>query len=364
MSTERTTFKRETLLKQLSIVAAKLPFLDLPATIKAIYAFGGLLREKKRLHDIDIICLYSQTEEQSRRWRQFQENFCTVNLHNNRRPIHELWPLFKTYYRNRLPLAQAIESNELSEALAAKGVEPKWVGCFSWTDIVNNPTGLFFPHIEKVLHKLLLSGVKGLSFIFLEYDQFIQGKSGYSQMNTVLAWSLENPDIKENLSDRTSEEKRQYARQELGKLLKIISEFRNRYIELKTELNKRILKLNFDALESSHREICGDAEATYSELLTKCEQARNEMRKYEEEITVLDTIKAVLVRLMEDKEWPNLENPIEELVAWLTLLWQPKYKVKEKRTRELLRVLGLPESKVGAIRSPGSKTDYELLNLK
>lgn len=366
MSTQRTTFKRETLLKQLSIVVAKLPFLDLPATIKAVYAFGGVLREKKQLHDIDMICLYNQTEEQSRRWRQFQENFSTVSLqnNNNRRPIHELWPLFETYYGNRLPLARVIGSRELSEALAAKGVEPKWVGCFSWTDIVNNPTGLFFPYIEKVLHKLLLRGVKGLSFIFLEYDQFMQGKSGYSQMNTVLAWSPEKPDIKANLFDRPSEEKREYARKELEKFLKIISEFKNRYMELKSELDKRILKLDFDALESSHSGIPSDAEATYSELLNNCEQARNEMRKYQEEIRVLDTIKAALARLMGDKEWPNLENPIEELVAWLTLSWQPKYEVKEKRIRELLRVLGLPESKVVAIKSPGSRTDYELLSLK
>jgi len=65
---QRAVFKREALLKKLSVVVAKLPQLNLPATIKAIYAFGGVLREKERLHDIDIICLYAQTPEHSQQW--------------------------------------------------------------------------------------------------------------------------------------------------------------------------------------------------------------------------------------------------------------------------------------------------------
>jgi len=60
---QRALFKRETLVKKLSAVVARLPLLDLPAKIRAIYAFGGILRDKKHLHDIDVICLYSQTLE-------------------------------------------------------------------------------------------------------------------------------------------------------------------------------------------------------------------------------------------------------------------------------------------------------------
>ena len=362
--TQRAVFRRETLLKKLSAVVAKLPQLNLPATIKAIYAFGGVLREKERLHDIDIICLYVQTPEHSQRWNQFWENFSTHGFHSERSPIHELRGLLEPYYERGVPLDRAVKSPELSEALAAKGVEPQWAGCFSWTDIMNNPIGFFFPSIEKVLKKLLLKGVKGLSFVFLPYDQFMQGKSGYSHLNTVLVWSPESPDIKANLFGRTAEEKREFALQELRKFLNIISESKIKFRELKTELIKGPVKLNFDALENSHMEICDDAGFSYDELLNRCEQARNEMRRYDEEVELLGTIKAAVSRLAEDKDEQKLENPMEEQIAWLTLLWQPKYKVREKRIRELLHILGLPEDKVKTLKSLGSKTDYELINMR
>ena len=93
---QRATFKRETLFKNISLVVAKLTQLDLPATITAIYGFGGVLRDKERLHDVDAICLYSQTPGQQQRWEKFRENFSSVGFHDSkRRPIHELRDLLE-----------------------------------------------------------------------------------------------------------------------------------------------------------------------------------------------------------------------------------------------------------------------------
>jgi hypothetical protein len=86
------------------------------------------------------------------------------------------------------------------------------------------------------------------------------------------------------------------------------------------------------------------------------------MRRYDEEIAVLGTIQSVILRLQERE--PVLDNPVEEQVAWLTLLWQPKYVVHEVRIRELLRILELPEERVKTIKHRGHKTDYDLVNLK
>ena len=362
---QRSVIRREILLKKLSTVVTKLSQLDLPATIRAIYTFGGVLREKEYLHDIDVICLYSQTPEQNQRWESFRENFSTYGFHGSqRRPIHELWGLLKPYYRRRLAFARALEHKELSQALAARGIEPQWAACFSWTEIVNNPHGFFIPFIENVLHGLVLKGVRGLSVAFVRYDEFMQGKSGYSHLNAVLTWGPEKPDITSNLFGRTPVERKQFILKELGKFAKAISELKGRHTELKSELVQGPVKLNFKPLEQHHTEIHYSTEWSYSELLTKCEQARNEMRRYEEEFAVLSTIKSAISELAERKERPKLGNPVEEQVAWLTLLRQPKYLVRERRIRELLRILGLPEDKVKTIKSPGSKTDYELIDLR
>lgn len=363
-SNQRALFKRGTLIKKLSSVVARLPQLDLPATIRAIHAFGGVLRDKERLHDVDAICLYSQTPEQSERWAKFRENFNNVSWHGKRSPIGELWDLLKPYYERELSLAKAVECEELSRPLAARGVEPQWAGCFSWTEVLHNPLGVFFPYIEKVLQRQLLKGVKGLSLIFIQYDEFMQGRSGYSHLNSVLAWTPEKPDINSNLLGRTPEEKKELILKELGMFSDLISESKVRYTDIKSKLRQVPIKLNFEALERRHSEISYSAQESYTELLTRAEQARNEMRRYEEEIAVLTTINLAVSRVAEEKEEPKLENLVEEQVAWLTLSWQPKYLVKEARVRELLQILGLPENRVKTLKSPGSKTDYELINMR
>jgi len=125
---QRTLFKRETLVKKLNSVVEKIPLADLPATIKAIYAFGGILREKERLHDIDVFCLFSQNQEQSQRWQKFRESFNNLSHSGQKSPIRELWHLLEPYYDKEISLAHAVQSRKLYEALIARGIEPKWAG--------------------------------------------------------------------------------------------------------------------------------------------------------------------------------------------------------------------------------------------
>lgn len=358
ISSQRAVFKRETLFKNVSLVVAKLTQLDLPATITAIYAFGGVLRDKERLHDVDAICLYSQTPEQQQRWERFRENFSTVGFHRKRRPIDELWDLLEPVYQQRVPLAKAIQDEKFSQALVSRGVEPQWVACFSWTDILHNPLTFFFPYVERVLERMLLGGTKGLSFIFVPHDQ---GKLYFSKLNSVLAWSPEKPDIVANLLGRTLEEKRELLTRELDMFCSLICELKTQYEEIKVSLRQAPVNLNFEALEQFHTEITHTAEESYPELLAKCEQARSELRRFNEEIGVLGTIKSVLPNITGPREGPILANPSEEL-AWLTLQCQPKYEVKEKKIREILRTLALPEDQVKSIKNRGSKTEYELIS--
>jgi hypothetical protein len=102
VSRRRIAFKKEKLLNKLSLAVDKLRLSNLPATIMAIYAFGSILRDKEQLHDIDFICLYSQTPEQIQRWQKFRNNFSGIDfLKHGRDPIHELWPLLRPYYENQ-----------------------------------------------------------------------------------------------------------------------------------------------------------------------------------------------------------------------------------------------------------------------
>jgi hypothetical protein len=84
--------KRAKLLENLKSVVEDIPKRDLPANISAIYAFGGILREKSRLRDFDLLFLYSMTEDQIVRWNRFRENFSTYGISSN----HDKHPLDRT----------------------------------------------------------------------------------------------------------------------------------------------------------------------------------------------------------------------------------------------------------------------------
>ncbi|GAH44897.1 unnamed protein product, partial [marine sediment metagenome] len=182
-------------------------------------------------------------------------------------------------------------------------------------------------------------GTKGLSFIFVPHEEFIQGKSYFSKLNSVLAWSPGKPDIVANLLGRTLEQKIKLVIRELDMFLTLICELKAQYEEAKVSLRQAPIRLNFEALERCHTEISYTVQESYPELLAKCEQARSEMRRFNEEIEVLKTIKSALPNITKPREGSILANPTEEQVAWLTLEWQPKYEVKEKRIREILRTL-------------------------
>jgi len=48
-----------------------------------------------------------------------------------------------------MTLGQAVKFKKLTDALGAREVEPQWAGCFSWTDILNNPYGFFYLVIRQ-----------------------------------------------------------------------------------------------------------------------------------------------------------------------------------------------------------------------
>lgn len=351
---QRSTIRRDKLIARLSTVVAKIPTLQLPASITAVYVFGGLLRDKERLHDIDALFLYSQTNEQREQWVRFMKNF----------KINMLWLLLEPYWRQKTTLADAVLDDKLSRSLQDQGVEPLWVGCFAWNDMLHPPLGIFLPFLEIALRRQLLKGNRGLEAALERHDLFEKKESGYSHLNTVLAWSPEKPDIEKNLQGRSSTEKRKLILDELAKFRGLISDSESEYQLMKTRLSQGPIKLSFDVLEARHRVISSRRRDSYAELVETCERARCEMRMYDEELSLLRNLLSQIEFVSEQGEDRFVMNPAEEYVAWLALEHHPKNQVKEERARELLKSLGLPEEKVLTIRAKGSKASYDLANVK
>jgi hypothetical protein len=168
----RVKLKRETLIRNIERVLIKAQLEDLPVTIKEVYAFGGILRDKERIHDFDAVFLYEQNPEQEQRWDRFRRNFNNVIDENREISPQQLNDLFQQYYRQELPLRKVVMIDSVSKILTNHGVEPKWAACFSRTDFYFSSLGIFFPDLDKVLRKLLFKGIRGIQSIFRNYEDF------------------------------------------------------------------------------------------------------------------------------------------------------------------------------------------------
>jgi hypothetical protein len=232
-------------------VIEKFQYENLPARIREIYAFGGILRGKERPRDFDAVFLYEQSPDQKRRWDTFVFNFGDIG--EDKKIRQKLQELFRPYYEQEIPLREVIRNPSVSKVLRELGIEPEWAGCFSWSDLYHSPIGIFVPDISKVLRSLLIGKMKGLQAIFREYNQFKEGKTLLIAKNFKLAWRPDKPDIRKNL-EMSPEEKLEYAKSELQffneQLTNLKTEFAKLQAEIEDLAQKNKIKLFFDKLLS------------------------------------------------------------------------------------------------------------------
>ena len=350
-------FKRETLIRNLKKLVKRVPKLDLPVTIVAIYAFGGILREKEHLHDLDLLILYKMTRKQKLIWEKFRSSF----------QPQELRPHFDIYMKRGIPLRQAVKDKSLANVLRRKGINPKWAGCFSWTEIYRPSTGIFIPSPEIVARRMLLKGIKGLQVLLFRYEDFIKNKLPITAKNYVLAWDPEKPDIEKNLFNRTLQEKIELIGSELDHFLnEELPKYKKEYEEAKERViheNSKIrMKINLKSLDEQHIDIKRTGDESFEELCDKCEQARIEMRKYREETIVLKQLAQSISfwNKVKNEQYYREHSPEEYVTLWV-IQGIKKVDLKEKRVREILKILQLPESHVVAIKRYGTRTEYEIL---
>lgn len=363
----RMEFYRDTLIRNVELALRNAQKEDLPATIKEVYAFGGVLRDKEKLHDFDSVFLYEQTSQQKERWERFCRNFSSVYEDYREISCQQLRDLLEPYFRQDIPLSKAVMIDSVSKALRDYGIEPRWAACFSWTEIFFPPIGIFVPDLDKVLRKLLFRGIRGIQAWFEDFESFRKGHRMLSAENFQLAWSPEIPDIKENLN-MPAEAKRAFIVSELKLFQKQLLPLKEQMQKLQTDLISILsgteLDLDFNKLNSKHTDISFDEKEQIPSLLIKCEQARKELRDYHEEIVILSTLKYSIENYQGRKNDPfssnHLSYTMKELVTFWTVLRTPKYESKEEKIREVLSDLRLPEDYVVAIRTYGTPTRYEL----
>jgi hypothetical protein len=355
-------FKKKTLLLNLHAVIERIPQLDIPANIVAVYAFGGMLRDKERLHDFDLMFLYSMTLEQELRWNRFFRNFLTYDTDSGREPLSELHEFFEPFEKQGVPLRDAIKDNQLHDLLLARGIPPDWAGCFSWTDIFGGLCGVFAPDLAKVIRRMLIGKrLRGLQVFVEKYQDFIDGKSFMAPKNYVLAWSPQRPNIEENIEGRSPEERLEYVVKELDLFIKEkIPEVRNGrdmkggYLAARDAASAKSiesgLRIDFDALDKEHVQLVRTGNESYAELLQKCESARDELRKYDEETVILHELANSLQHWIEMKDSPYVqEHPPEKYVSsWV--IRNARSDIDERVIRKILQILKLPEDHVITIK--------------
>jgi hypothetical protein len=360
-------FYRDTLIRNVELAVRNAQEEDLPATIKAVYAFGGILRDKEKLHDFDSVFLYEQNSQQKERWERFRRNFSSMNEDDREISHQQLHDLLEPYFRQDIPLSKAVVIDSVSQALRNYGIEPKWAACFSLTEIFFPPIGIFVPDLGKVLRKLLFKGMRGVQAWFEDFEKFREGRKMLLAENFQLAWSPETPDVKKNLN-MLPEAKKAFVINELGLFQKQLLPLKEQMQKLQTDLisisSGTGLDLDFKKLDSKHADISFDEKERIPSLLTKCEQARKELRSYHEELAILSTLKYSIEDYQRRKSDPffssNLSYTMKELATLWTFLRTPKYESKEEKIREVLSDLRLPENYVVTVRTYGTPTQYEL----
>lgn len=275
--------KRETLLRNLEKACRRILEENLPVEIVEVQVFGSFLRGKPRPHDMDLRVIYGFDEECWEEWlhmvRVLEQMFWDESIGDK---VESLW-------RKDIPFKE-VAMGELRDDLKARGVNPVWASCFSWTNLLDSswsPSALSW---EKVVRRRLLRGMKGIRMQFVRVKD--AGESGFLVAeNFRLAWSREHPDVRKNLEWESEEEMSDFLKRELDHLSKQLSE--------RVETNK-VLELIYHVLR---------------------------------EVTKADEVQV-------------FEHPLDEILALRAISGIPKYEVEKPIIRKILRRYGLPEDQI------------------
>lgn len=117
---------------------------NLPVTLVKCDGFGSLFYGKPNPSDLDCLVFYSYSAEQEKIWRRFHF------LINCDSPNHrELSELFFKYHIKDLTMQEILQKNDVLEYLNIKDINIDWLSYYSYSEIFNDPDGMFYPQDRK-----------------------------------------------------------------------------------------------------------------------------------------------------------------------------------------------------------------------
>jgi hypothetical protein len=248
---------------------------NLPVTLIKCDGFGSLFYGKTNPSDLDCIVFYSISPEQRKTWEIFH------NLVNQNSPTyHELHNIIWKYYAEDIPFQTILQTKDVLDYMKKVGINSEWLSYFSYSELFNDPYGMFYPSINGLIIKMIKKGVAGLGCL---YPQNIDEKSYHSAQNFVFVWSPEHPNINENLANRTNEEKMEFTKREIdhfnSELDELIIEYTKHLSELEQNIFNNNVKINTSTLKNIPKNISLNGNEEMCELVNIATTLREGMKK-------------------------------------------------------------------------------------
>lgn len=325
-------FKRETLIKNLKTAVENIQSgtVLLPTTIKAIYIYGGYLRGKAKLKDLDVALEIYQNQVQEELWNDFKKRVCEDNE-------------IRRYFMAADALGFTLP--EFCDTPVAKILffnwERTWLKCLSWSDVLYGPE--CEPDEGKVMRRMFCGKFKGLH-VWLGPPP---------SENYIKVWSPDRPDIDKNLKEAEPYIEKILER-ELEKFEKQLKERKQSFEEALIEVKplaktlKIPLRTNIEAFERPHAE--GES---LKKIERVCENLRRTLDEYDDYTCVLKLLSKALKDFLKGRVFKeyndNHRYTAEEYAVKGVLSERKRSELSERRAREILRNLGLPEERIVAI---------------
>lgn len=331
------------MIRSLKKIVSRLDKLDLPVTVESFHGYGSTLRGKENPGDLDLILVYSMTEEQMLRWKRFSESFKDFIHERQRNPNIQM---------DKMSFPDFV-SQEFDNGALKKEIVLSWAKTFSkantwWYSRFN-------PNFGEVTKKILLKDIKRVQI--LHFEKIRDFKSFDGRDKRYLLWSPKSPDININFKKVSIPE---ICRDKIDEFINDLEKEKKELLDVQSEIIQKAKKvgihLSFEKLNSLHPSINYHRKKYGpSKLQELTELTRTETKKCETEKRVLNFINQML-----QVEYPfeNEEKGSKEEKITLKIFkkHQETY-LKEKDLRQVLRVLELPEDHVITMRQCGKYND-------
>lgn len=248
---------------------------NLPVTLVKCDGFGSLFYGKPNPSDLDCLVFYSISSDQRKAWQIFHDR-----VSQGTSTYYELYNLVWKYYKTNMPFQATLQMKDVSDYMDKFGINSDWLSYFSYSEVFNDPYGMFYPRLNDLIVKMIKKGIRGLGCL---QALNVEDKNYNRAQNYVFIWCPEKSNINKNLSLRTDIEKMEFTKKEIKHFNSELDELRLEYIKDLSELEQNILKnnikINIIPLKNIPKNISLNGNEEMSELVNIATTLRGGMKK-------------------------------------------------------------------------------------